>query len=104
MTVHCEGDCRLLEQLGEKQDFEAELSRLGFKHEDFTLHVLRRASEDRNLQWNQSYSVTVTHVPTGRSYLYLGGPRQAWVARFVRDLANRSAGTPPLGGPPDGHS
>jgi len=41
MTVHCEGDCRLLEQLGEKQDFEAELSRLGFRHEEFTFFAKR---------------------------------------------------------------
>ena len=39
MTVHCEGDCRVIEQLGEKQDFESELSRLGFKHEHFMLFI-----------------------------------------------------------------
>jgi hypothetical protein len=104
MTVHCEGDCRLLEQLGERQDFEAELSRLGFRHEEFTLHVLRRTSETRNPEWNQSYSVTVTHVLTGRSYLYQGGPGREWVAQFTRDLANNPWGTPPHSSPPDGHS
>jgi hypothetical protein len=28
MTVYCEGNCSLVEQLGEKQEFEAELTRL----------------------------------------------------------------------------
>jgi hypothetical protein len=41
MAVRCEGDSRVMEQLGEKQDFEAELSRQGLKHEDFVLHVRR---------------------------------------------------------------
>ena len=64
MTVHCEGDCRLLEQLGEKQDFEAELSRLGFRHQDFILHVLRQMSENQSPERNQNYFVTVTTSST----------------------------------------
>jgi hypothetical protein len=67
MTVHCEGGSKLLEQLGEKQNFEAELSRFGFRHEEFALHVRRQTFETRTPEWNQSYSVTVTHVLTGRS-------------------------------------
>jgi len=45
MTVYREGDCSLVEQLGEKQEFEAELTRLGFKREDFTLRVLRQVPQ-----------------------------------------------------------
>ena len=45
MTVYCEGDCSLVEQLGEKQEFEVELTRLGFKHEDFTLQVLHQVPQ-----------------------------------------------------------
>ena len=41
MAVRCEGDSREMEQLGEKQDFEAELSRMGFMHEAFILYVRR---------------------------------------------------------------
>jgi hypothetical protein len=104
MTVHCEGDCRLLEQLGEKQDFEAELGRLGFRHEAFTLHVLRQTPETRSPEWNQSYSVTVTHVLTGRSYLYHGGPGREWVAQFRRDLANSTSAPSRHSSLPDGHS
>lgn len=92
MTVHCEGDCRLLEQRGEKQDFEAELSRLGLGHDEFTLHVLRQGTQTRNPGWSQSYSVTVTHVLTGRSCLYQGGPGREWAAQFTRDLANIASG------------
>ena len=54
----------MLEQLGEKQAFEAELSRLGFRHQDFILHVLRQMSENQSAKSNQSYSVTVTNVLT----------------------------------------
>ncbi len=28
MSVRCEGDCKVMEQLGERQDFESELSRI----------------------------------------------------------------------------
>jgi hypothetical protein len=101
MTVHCEG---VLEQLGEKQDFEAELSRPGFGHEEFTLHVLRQTSEARSPEWNQSYSVTVTHVLTGRSYLYQGGPGRVRVAQFTLDLASSASGPSRHCSPPDGHS
>jgi hypothetical protein len=86
MTVHCEGDCRLLERLGEKQDFEAELSRLGLGHETFTLHVLRQTSEGRKAEPGQNYSVTVTNVVTERSHLYQGGLSLNWVRQFSLDL------------------
>jgi hypothetical protein len=92
MTVHCEGDCRLLEQLGEKQDFEAELSRLGFRHQDFILHVLRQMSENQSAKSNQSYSVTVTNALNDRSQFYQGGSGQRWVAQFSRHLANGTYG------------
>ena len=29
MTVHCEGECAVLEQLGERYEFETELTRRG---------------------------------------------------------------------------
>ena len=32
MAVRAEGYCWVMEQLGEKQDFESELSRLGYLH------------------------------------------------------------------------
>ena len=39
MSVRCEGDCKVMEQLGERQHFESELSRLGFSHEAFTIVI-----------------------------------------------------------------
>jgi len=56
MTVHCEGACRVIEQLGEKQEFEIALSRLGFRHEHFELHVMRNATQPAE---ENDYSVTV---------------------------------------------
>jgi hypothetical protein len=89
----------LLEELGEKQNFESELSRLGLRHEDFTLHVLRQRSAGRKAEWSQDYSVTVTNVVTERSHLYQGGPKRNWVAQFSLDLANGVYGAPQRGRP-----
>jgi hypothetical protein len=93
MTVHCEGDCGVIEQLGEKQDFEAELSRRGFRHEHFVLHVVepRRGKSG----WGkQTYSVTVEHVVADRQRVYQGGPGNDWVRECARDLGNGVFGDP----------
>jgi len=45
MTVRCEGDSRVMELVGEKQDFEAELSRFGFRHEVVMAFELRRPGQ-----------------------------------------------------------
>jgi hypothetical protein len=99
MTVYCEGDCSLVEQLGEKQEFETELTRLGFKHEDFTLHVLRQVPQSPKTAWSDGYSVTASNVASGRSRVYQGGPNQNWVAQSSLDLANGAYGPPPQSGP-----
>jgi hypothetical protein len=95
MTVYCEGDRSLVEQLGEKQDFECELTRQGFKHEDFTLHVLRQIPRGPKAAWSNDYSVTVTNIVTARSHVYEGGPKWNWVTRSSLDLANGAYGPPP---------
>ena len=87
MTVHCEGDCRVIEQLGEKQDFESELSRLGFRHEDFILYIGVVSSKAPG-QVHYDYSVTVANVETGQQRVYHGGPRHDWVKECSRDLAS----------------
>ena len=92
MTVHCEGDYRVMEQLGEKQDFESELSRLGFRHEHFALHVAPASS--RATEQAQDYSVTVVNVLTERQRVYRGGPRWEWVPECARDLASGLFGRP----------
>ena len=57
MTVHCDGDCGMLEQLGERYEFETELTRQGFSHEDFTLHVMRERPPPGKSEWLRLYSV-----------------------------------------------
>jgi hypothetical protein len=92
MTVRCEGDSRVMEQLGEKQDFECELSRLGFRHEHFALRVAR--APFARPQPEQDYSVTVINVLTERRRVYRGGPRWEWVPECARDLASGAFGGP----------
>ena len=82
MTVRSEGDTWVMEQLGEKQDFEAELSRLGFPHEDFTLRVRRARPATDSCQ-------------SAKSNIYWGGPSENWVAQFVRDVADGFFGQAP---------
>ena len=89
MTVHCDGDCRLIEQVGEKQDFECELSRRRLPHEDFKLRVLRRSEPNGGgAAWNHDYSVAVTYLAAKLTHVYTGGPRRNWVGQFANDLLN----------------
>jgi hypothetical protein len=98
MAVRCEGDSRAMEQLGEKQDFECEITRLGFKHEDFALCVRRASpsSSGRMSGWTSNYAVQVTNVSTARHMIYWGGPGEKWVQQFVADLANGVYGQPAI--------
>ncbi len=93
MTVHCEGDCHIIEQLGEKQDFESELRRLGFQHEQFTLHVSRTTAASRSAR-QHDYSVSVVGDLVAQQRVYAGGPRHEWVREFARDLARGVFGEP----------
>jgi hypothetical protein len=94
VTVSCEGDCEVIEQLGEKQDFETELTRLGYRHEDFTLHVLRSTARGKPADWSQDYSVTVTAVASGKAGVYDGGPTHDWVRQCASDLCRGVLGRP----------
>ena len=97
MTVRSAGDTWVMEQLGEKQDFEAELSRLGFPHEDFILHV-RRARPAAADSWDSHYAVRVTNCQSAKSNIYWGGLGENWVVQFARDLADGFFGhSPTLG-------
>ncbi len=89
MAVRCGGDPREIEQIGEKQDFECELSRLGFKHEDFALHVRRANVLGAGSAWTAHYAVRVTNIPTARQMFYWGGPGERWVDAFAADAAKR---------------
>jgi hypothetical protein len=92
MTVSCAGDCRLLEQLGEKQDFECALTALDLPHEDFALKVVRVIHRELGPQWSQDYRVTVTRLGAGFRHVYIGGPRHCWVRRCADDLVRHGQG------------
>ena len=94
MSVLCSGRTRVLEQLSEKQDFEAELSRRGFRHEDFTLQVSPIGSSASRAGWDTRYEVRVAHASTQTVKAYQAGPRKNWVAGFVRDLSGGLYGEP----------
>jgi hypothetical protein len=96
MAVLCEGDCRVMEQLGEKQDFESELSRLGFSHEAFTLYVRRANLPGSGTSWIANYSVCVTNTATKRQNIYWGGPGDHWVSEFSADVVRGLYGPPDL--------
>jgi hypothetical protein len=88
-----------MEQLGEKQDFEAELSRLGFAHEGFLLHVRHGDNSGSGGVWAANYSVRVSHIATGRQGIYWGGPGEHWVSEFANDVARGFFGPPDLSHP-----
>jgi hypothetical protein len=92
MTVHCEGDRWVMEQLGERFDFETELTRQEFRHEDFALHVMREREPPGKTEWASRYAITVVNVRNDRRMVYRSGGRKGWVARFARDLGNGAFG------------
>lgn len=100
MTVYCEGNRALLEQQGERHDLEIELTRQGFRHQDFVLHVLREKVASGATDWLANYAVTVVNVCTDRSRIYRGGNRRTWVPEFARDLSAGVFGTPANGANP----
>jgi hypothetical protein len=97
MSVRCDGDSRVMEQLGEKQDFECELSRLGFAHEDFVLHVRREGPSGDATIWDAAYTVCVTHPATRRQNIYWGGAGRRWLPKFVADINSGLYGEPRFG-------
>ena len=94
MTVRCEGDSRAMEQLGEKQDFESELSRLGYTHEAFLLHVRRVSTLGGATTWSVNYAVCVTNSANNIQNIYWGGPGKNWVSEFAADVARGLYGLP----------
>jgi hypothetical protein len=85
MAVRCTGEATLLEQLGERQDFECLLTALGLRHEDFALSVRRVVR--RNLGDASVYAVTVIRHDRDVRHVYLGGPAHAWTERFAANAA-----------------
>lgn len=87
MAVRCLGESRLLEQVGEKQDFECVLTAQGFCHENFALRTRRVVRRNPGPDWACDYSVTVIRADFGIRHVYAGGPSYRWVDRFAADLA-----------------
>ena len=96
MSVRCHGNAWIVEQLGEKQDFEAELSRLGYRHEGFALDVAPSTARRGRQRWDPRYSVHVVHAESGLRKTYSGGPSEQWVTDFAEDLARGVFGKPDL--------
>jgi hypothetical protein len=96
MSVVARGNVWVMEQLGEKQDFEAELTRLGFEHEHFELQVERPRESGAEARCDSTYAVEVTNVRTGKKNIYWGGPSENWVVRFATDLARGAFGEPTI--------
>jgi hypothetical protein len=96
MSVHCEGDSWVIQQLGEKQALEFELSRLGFRHEDFALNIRREPPAAGRPTSIAQFEVRVTHIPSRRSKTYRGGLREDWVGHLKDDIASGVYGKPPV--------
>src|SRR5262245_4556625 len=88
MAVRCEGESWRMEKIGEKQDFETELTRLGFRHQDFVLDVRGASFRGSSRAWTSHYAVRVTNTAVGRRNIYWGGPGEDWVGQFVADARN----------------
>jgi len=56
VAVRCSGDCRPMEQVGEKQDFESALTRHALRHEDFMLRVSRPVEAAQEGAWSHTTS------------------------------------------------
>jgi hypothetical protein len=86
MGVACRGDSQVIEQSGERQDFESLLSRHGIPHERFALHVMRSSKRYRAGEWGVYYEVTVIALGNARARSYQGTPAESWVEHFEADL------------------
>ena len=87
MNVEWQGDHRLLDASGEKQDFERELTRLGLDPSKFLVEVRRKP----DLQGTEGlsaipYSVYVTDLehPDRDTLMLEGGHNQNWIAQFAK--------------------
>ncbi|HTR57981.1 MAG TPA: hypothetical protein VMM27_07385 [Casimicrobiaceae bacterium] len=106
MSVMCVGGSWVLRQLAEKRHLEAELTRAGFRHEEFTFRIDPIGEARYAMESEPHYQVKVTHSPTQTVKGYRGGATGDWIERFAQDLAAGLYGQPsssprptPLGRP-----
>ena len=95
MAVRCGGDSWRMEKSGERHEFEAEVSRLGFRHEDFALDVRGASLGGSSRAWTSHYAVRVTNTAAGKRNIYWGGPGEDWIGQFVVDARNGLYGNLP---------
>ena len=92
MRVEWQGDHKLLEESGDKQDFECEAIRLGYDPGEFIV-VVRREPDVAGPDGLHPirYKVHITRLGADQETLTLsGGHGKAWVAQFVQDATNRA--------------
>jgi hypothetical protein len=89
MAVICIGRSWLIDEASERRRFEAQLDRVGFRHEEFTLQVAPLSDPQRSAAAERrGYDVKVIHLPTRSVKAYRGGEDGDWVAAFANDLGN----------------
>ena len=87
MSVEWQGDHKLLDASGEKQDFERELTRLGFEPSKFLVEVRREPDlPGADGRYAIRYNIYVTDLDhTNRETLKLeGGHGENWIAEFSK--------------------
>lgn len=96
MHVEWQGDHKMLDRSGEKQDFEAEVKRLGHDPRQYIV-VVRREPDVAGADglYPIRYKVHITRlVGADQETLTLsGGHGKAWVAQFAQDATNRARGS-----------
>jgi hypothetical protein len=89
MAVICIGRSWLIDEASERRRFEAQLDRVGFRHEEFTLQVAPLSDPQRSAAAERrGCDVKVIHLPTRSVKAYRGGEDGDWVAAFANDLGN----------------
>ncbi len=82
-SIHWAGEFHLLRTLGEKDAFVIQLTRLGYKLNDFRVTVRRIIGDGRK---RIRYNVFVDELRDGRPHrgkAYLGGYGEKWIDQFA---------------------
>jgi len=83
MHIEWQGDHKLLDKSGEKQDFERELTRLGLDPNKFLVEVRREADPPGDALRYDVYISDLEH-PDRETWKLHGGPGENWIAQFAQ--------------------
>ena len=92
MRIEWQGDHRLLDESGEKQDLEHELTRLGLDPSKFLIEVRREPDlPGANGIYAIRYNIFITDLehPDRDTWKLHGGHGDRWIAQFVQIITNR---------------